>query len=78
MKSVKPSTEESRESRLLIDVQEVASLLGCSARHVTRLSDAGQMPGPLKFGRLSRWKSSDISAWVASGCAPVRTPKKVG
>lgn len=39
----------------LLDVGEVAELLGCSARHVYRLADAGRMPAPVRVGALIRW-----------------------
>ena len=37
-------------SAKLLDVAAVADLLGCSQRHVYRLSDAGKMPAPVKLG----------------------------
>ena len=36
----------------LLDVQAVAELLGCSTRHVYRLSDAGRLPAPVRLGTL--------------------------
>ena len=59
----------------LLDVQAVARLLGCSTRHVYRLSDGGKMPAPVKVGALVRWRRSGpdgIEAWVAAGCPAVR------
>ena len=44
----------------LLDVQTVAGMLGCSPRHVYRLSDAGRMPGPVKLGSLVRWSAIAI------------------
>jgi len=41
---------------LLLDVRGVAALLGCSARQVFRLSDAGRLPAPVRVGRLIRWR----------------------
>jgi excisionase family DNA binding protein len=55
-------------SATLLDVRAVASLLGCSIRHVYRLADAGRMPRPLKLGALNRWSRSTIEKWIASGC----------
>jgi excisionase family DNA binding protein len=60
------------------DVQTVAELLGCSQRHVYRLSDAGRMPSPVKLGSLSRWSAAAIREWVESGCKPVRIVKGPG
>lgn len=57
---------------LLIDVQTVASLLGCSARHVYRLADGGRMPAPVKLGALVRWHRATLDEWIADGCKVVR------
>ena len=61
---------------VLLDVQAVAQILGCSERHVYRLSDAGKMPAPVKLGALNRWKATgpgSIGEWVDHDCKPVRT-----
>jgi excisionase family DNA binding protein len=57
----------------LLDVKGVAVLLGCSPRHVYRMSDKGQMPPPVRLGALVRWRRLDLDAWLASGCKPRRT-----
>jgi excisionase family DNA binding protein len=62
----------------LIDVQAVAEMLGCSPRHVYRLSDAGRMPAPVKLGSLVRWSASAIQEWVHQGCPSVRNMKGAG
>lgn len=59
----------------LLDVQAVAEMLGCSARHVYRLSDAGKMPRPVKLGALVRWSKATIEEWVAAGCPACRVLK---
>lgn len=58
-----PATEPA-----LLDTPAVATLLGCSPRHVTRLRDAGLMPPSVKLGRLCRWPRATIDAWIANGC----------
>jgi excisionase family DNA binding protein len=60
----------------LLDVQTVAEMLGCSQRHVYRLSDGGKMPSPIKLGALVRWNSSSIREWIDQGCPSVRTVKR--
>jgi predicted DNA-binding transcriptional regulator AlpA len=30
------------------------------------------MPAPVKLGALIRWRRTDIDAWVADGCKPIR------
>lgn len=59
-------------SPVLIDVRAVAALLGCSPRHVYRISDAGKMPAPVRVGALVRWSRSTIDSWIAGGCHAVR------
>lgn len=59
----------------LLDVQAVAEMLGCSPRHVYRLSDAGRMPSPVKLGSLVRWSAAAIREWIDDGCKPVRIVK---
>ena len=55
----------------LLDVQAVATMLGCSPRHVYRLSDAGRMPSPLKLGALVRWSRAAVDEWIDAGCPRV-------
>lgn len=62
-------------SAKLLDVQAVAEMLGCSTRHVYRLSDAGKMPAPVKLGSLVRWSASAIREWIDQGCPSVRRTK---
>lgn len=64
-----------QEDAALLDVTHVAALLGCSPRHVYRLSDAGRMPRPLKLGALVRWNRQSVLDWIASGCRPVTMPR---
>ena len=71
-----PSLAESPSQ--LLDVRRVAALLGCSARHVYRLADAGKMPRPRHVGTLVRWSKAEIEAWVADGCKAVRSIPKGG
>lgn len=59
-----------RDSALL-SVREVADLLGCSARHVYRMTDAGRMPPPVRLGSLVRWPRATLEEWVANGCPSV-------
>ncbi len=61
----------SQQSRL-IDVNTVAALCGCSARHAWRLSDSGRMPSPIALGALRRWDRAVIEAWITDGCPAVR------
>ena len=59
------STQNAESTCRLLDVQAVAKILGCSNRHVYRLSDAGKMPRPVKLGSLVRWSCADLDDWIA-------------
>ena len=39
----------------MLTVDQVAKLLGCSARTVRRLIDSGRIPTPVRLGALVRW-----------------------
>ena len=49
---------------LLLDVDAVARLAMCSARHIWRLCDRNEFPQPISIGRLKRWPGSAVVAWV--------------
>lgn len=59
-------------SAALLDVKQVAAMLGCSPRHVYRLADAGKMPASVRIGSLVRWQKDKLDHWIAGGCLPVR------
>ena len=56
----------------MLDSKGVAAMLGCSPRHAVRMADTGRMPRPVKLGALTRWRRSEIEAWIANGCPRVR------
>ena len=58
----------------LVDVNAVAEMLGCSTRHVYRLSDAGKMPAPIKLGSLVRWNSRRVEQWLEAACPSCKKP----
>ena len=57
---------------VLVDVHEVARMLGCSWRGVYRHCDAGALPRAVRIGRLVRWRRRDILEWIEAGCPAVR------
>lgn len=56
------------DSSLLLTVADVARLLGCSARHVSRLIAKAVVPAPVRLGALVRWSRPSIERWIADGC----------
>ena len=70
MSAISSSMAES--SAKLLDVNQVAEMLGCSQRHVYRLSDAGRMPAPVRLGSLVRWSAAALRQWIDAGCPNCR------
>lgn len=56
----------------LIDVNDFATLLSCSAKHVRRMADGGRCPPPIRLGSLLRWNRRVVDEWIAAGCPQVR------
>lgn len=52
----------------LIDIRQVAAMLGCSPRSITRLSKQQAIPLPIKLGTIKRWNKSAIGRWLNEGC----------
>jgi excisionase family DNA binding protein len=48
----------------MIDVREVAKILGISTRSVWRLVAKGELPPPIRFGRTVRWRTVDIDRCI--------------
>ncbi|OQB41966.1 MAG: Helix-turn-helix domain protein [Candidatus Hydrogenedentes bacterium ADurb.Bin179] len=59
----------------LIDVREVAKVLGVSTRKVWAMRDAGYMPMPVKLGGSVRWLESALSEWLRNGAPDCRKMK---
>jgi excisionase family DNA binding protein len=55
---------KSIEEYQLIRVNEVARLLAISRRTLERLVSAGKLPRPIKIGGCSRFRHSDIIAYI--------------
>ena len=68
--SARPNQPDASDSALL-SVRQVAAMLDCSTRHVSRLSEAGRLPAPVRIGSLVRWNRSSLLHWMNSGCGPV-------
>jgi len=60
------------EKSPLINVNEFASKLACSVKHVRRMADSGRCPPPIQLGGLHRWNRQVVDDWIAAGCPVVR------
>lgn len=59
------------DSARLLSKNELAKLLGMSARTVDRLRDARKLPAPVVLSaRLLRWDRAAVERWISDG-APV-------
>ena len=63
-------------SATLLNVKAVAEKLGCSTRHVYRLTDSGKMPARIKLGSLVKWPLHEIDQWIANGCPQCRRARR--
>ncbi|MCB1350036.1 MAG: helix-turn-helix domain-containing protein [Maritimibacter sp.] len=61
----------------LLTPQEVADRLKISLRHVYNLVGAGDLPPPLKVGRLSRWREADLASYLERLAQISRDAEKV-
>ncbi|TWT33759.1 Helix-turn-helix domain protein [Posidoniimonas corsicana] len=61
---------EDRDLREFYDVNECAARYAVSPSTWRRLSDTGKAPQPREFGRLRRWRISELDAWDAAGNKP--------
>ena len=57
-----------KQQVLLIDVYEVATLLGISKSMVYKRLAAGGLPPVVKLGRCTRWNRAEIERFVEEGC----------
>lgn len=56
---------------LLLNVKQVATLLGISPSHVYSMGASGQIPPPQKLGGSVRWNRQEIVSWIEAGCPPM-------
>lgn len=59
-------TTESGQQRTVTARPASSGITGLSAKHVYHLINEGKFPRPLKLGRASLWRVSDINAWLDS------------
>ncbi len=55
--------------------QQLADYLGVSVRTVYKWRARGDVPDPIRIGKLVRFRLSDIEAWLASKKRPARSER---
>ena len=68
MRESECSRRERHKAGFLLEIEDVAEMLRCAPRTVRRLANSGRTPGPIKLGRLTRWRRREIENWIAAGC----------
>lgn len=58
------SQQSTTRGPALLTPQEVADRLKVSLRQIYNLVDAGDLPPPLKVGRLNRWREQDLASYL--------------
>lgn len=48
----------------LLNLEQVAEMLGCSTQHVKRLNASQEMPAPVRLGRRRLWDKVKLTAWL--------------
>jgi prophage regulatory protein len=61
-----PHGNSPSRSLLLLTVRDVARILRVSTRTVHRLVETGEFVKPLRIGRSTRWRASDVLDWLRS------------
>ncbi len=53
---------------LLASAKTLAQIIGLSLRTIRRMDAAGEIPRPIRRGRVVRWRLAEIRSWVEAGC----------
>ena len=65
-RKAKTYTTKSGELRTVTARPASRGITGFSAKHIYHLINEGKFPNPIKIGRASLWRVSDINAWLDS------------
>lgn len=56
----------------LVDMRFITKLTGVTDKWFYKLIKDGQFPKPIKLGRSSRWKKSEVGLWLQQRIADSR------
>lgn len=57
---------QSGQQRTITARPVLSGITGFSAKHIYHLINEGRFPAPIKIGRASLWRLSDVNAWLDS------------
>lgn len=64
MEYSKMTTQISLLDDQLVDMRFITKLMGLTDKWFYKLIKDGLFPKPIKLGRSSRWKKSEVEAWL--------------
>ena len=62
----KTYTTQSGQQRTITAKAAARGITGFSAKHIYHLINEDKFPAPIKIGRASLWRLSDINGWLDS------------
>lgn len=65
-RKAKTCTKESGQTRTVTAKAATRGITGFSAKHIYHLINQGKFPKPVKIGRASLWRLSEINKWLES------------
>jgi predicted DNA-binding transcriptional regulator AlpA len=51
-----------------LSANDLSVVLNVSLSHIHALHRTARLPLPVRLGRSTRWRKSEIEAWLAAGC----------
>ena len=63
-RKAKTYTTRSGQQRTVTAKAATRGITGFSAKHIYHLINEGKFPAPVKIGRASLWRLSDINQWL--------------
>lgn len=65
-RKAKTYTTKSGQKRTVTAKATKRGITGLSAKHIYHLINEGKFPAPIKMGRASLWRMSEINNWLDS------------
>ena len=69
-RTAKTYTTKSGQQRTVTAKAATRGITGFSAKHIYHLINQNQFPAPVKIGRASLWRLSEINSWLDSHTQP--------
>ena len=73
-RTAKTYTTKSGQQRTVTAKAATRGITGFSAKHIYHLINQDKFPAPVKIGRASLWRLSEINSWLDSHAQPSEDP----